>query len=456
MLYKKTYLSAALSVALTMSAGSALAEISADQVKRLQADLTPVGAERAGNADGSIPEWTGGLSKVLPGWPNKDNHRPNPYADDKAQFSITAANMDQYTDKLPEAAKAMLKAYPQEFKMNVYPTRRTAAYPQSFYDNVAKDATTAKLTRGGDAVEGVWAAIPFPIPQNGYEVIWNHLLRYNGVYREASAGENLVYTNGSRLDYDFKIDIHHTFHDPNVSDTDRKDGVLWKYSSTMSNPSRDAGEGILAMDNINFADNPRKAWTYDPGERRVRRAPNLGFDTPDRALNVFDDYELFSGSPERYDFKLIGKQEMYIPYNNNEVNSPRHDLKSALTPGFINADLLRYELHRVWVVEATVKQGQRHIYAKRRFYIDEDTWNVMVTDKYDGNGNLWRVGFGYPVVASEMPLTGGGSYVHVDLKKNGYYLAFTSLGKGRKGTDFSGQPPKSSYYTASALRRRGR
>ncbi|WP_027856560.1 DUF1329 domain-containing protein [Marinobacterium jannaschii] len=454
-MFNKSILCAAVAV-LAFSAGSAFAEISPDDVKRLQADLTPLGAERAGNADGTIPEWTGGLSGAFPGWPNKDNHRPNPHADDKAQFTITAANMDQYAAKLPEAAKAMFKAYPDTFKMNVYPTRRTAAYPQTFYDAIARDAVTAKLTRGGDAVEGVWGAVPFPIPTNGHEVIWNHLLRYTGVYREASVGENLVYTNGSNLQYDFKLDIHHTFHDPNVSEKDRKGGVLWKYSSTMSKPARDAGEGILAMDNINFADNPRKAWIYDPGERRVRRAPNMGFDTPDRALNVFDDYELYSGSPERYDFKLIGKKEMYIPYNNNEVNSPRHDVSTALTPGFINADLLRYELHRVWVVEATVKNGHRHVYAKRRFYVDEDTWNIMVTDKYDGNGNLWRVGFSYPVVAAEMPLTGGGSYVHVDLKKNGYYLAFTSLGKGRKGTDFSQTPPKASYYTAGALRRRGR
>jgi len=454
-MFYKNYLSIALSSVLAVSAGSAFAQISDDQVKRLSGDLTPVGAKRAGNASGSIPDWTGGLTNALPGWPNDDNHRPNPHATDKVQFTITAANMANYQQQLPEAAKAMFKAYPDTFKMNVYPSRRTAAYPDALYKNIAKDAKTAKLIRGGDAVEGVWAAIPFPIPTNGYEVIWNHLLRYTGIYRVAEQGEDIVYNDGSNLEYGFSLNVHHTYHDPKVSSKDREKGVLWKYSSTMSHPSRDAGEGILAMDNINFADNPRKAWTYDPGERRVRRAPNLGFDTPDRALNVFDDYEMFSGSPERYDFKLIGKQEMYIPYNNNEVNSPRTS-KAALTPGFINSDVLRYELHRVWVVEANLKEGQRHIYAKRRFYIDEDTWNVMVTDKYDGNGNLWRVGFSFPVVASEMPLTGGGSYVHVDLKKNGYYLAFTSLGKGRKGTDFSQAPPKSSYYTSSALRRRGR
>ena len=44
----------------------AAAVTTTEQVARFDADLTPVGAERAGNADGSIPEWTGGLAKSEP------------------------------------------------------------------------------------------------------------------------------------------------------------------------------------------------------------------------------------------------------------------------------------------------------------------------------------------------------------------------------------------------------
>ena len=157
---------------------------------------------------------------------------------------------------------------------------------------------------------------------------------------------------------------------------------------------------------------PAKHGTYDPGERRVRRAPNLSFDTPDRPVNVIDDYDMWSGSPERYDLTLIGKKEMYVPYNNNNLNSIKHSLADTHKHPVINSDLTRYELHRVWVVEASVKEGQRHVYAKRRFYVDEDTWTVLVTDKYDGNGNLWRVGFNYPVTAPEVPVTAGGFYIH--------------------------------------------
>jgi hypothetical protein len=219
-------------------------------------------------------------------------------------------------------------------------------------------------------------------------------------------------------------------------------------------PSRDSGEGYLTLDSLDMAGNPRKAWTYDPGERRVRRAPNLAFDTPDRSLTVIDDFEVFSGSPERYDWKLVGKKEMLVPYNNNKVNSPSNTLDEVAGTDYLNSDLIRYELHRVWVVEGTVKEGQRHLYQKRVQYVDEDSWNILASDKYDGSGNLWRVSFYYPVVATEVPLTGAGVYTNIDLKKNGYYIM--NLVAGGKGFAFNGDARKSSYFTPAAVRRRGR
>lgn len=452
---KQTLLYAAMTV-FSVGAVTSYGSIGTTEVERLGGELTPMGAEKAGNAEGTIPAWTGGLTDALPGWPNKDNYRPNPHADDKPLFTISADNLELYEDRLTDGTKAMIRAYPDAFKMDVYPSRRTAAYPQFYYDAIAKNAQTATLEDGGNRVTGVWGSIPFPIPSNGHEVIWNHLLRYQGHYREGNLVEDIIYTNGNRLGYTYLAEIHHPFYDVNATEKDKKNGIIFKYTSTTIEPARDSGEGTMAIDSLDMAGAPRKAWTYDPGERRVRRAPNLAFDTPDRPLNVIDDYELFSGSPERYDFKLIGKQEMYIPYNNNEVNSPRQELEALNQPGYMRSDAIRYELHRVWVVEATLKDGQRHIYAKRRFYVDEDTWTIMASDKYDGNGNLWRVGFFYPVVAAEVPLTGGGAWVNIDLKKNGYYYSFGSIGKGSKGWAFNGEPRPASYYTPAALRRRGR
>lgn len=440
-------------VAILGAASTATAAITAAEAERLGKDLTPLGAEKAGNADGAIPAWEGGLTTPFAGWPNDDNYRPNPYADDKAQFTITAQNMDQYADKLPEAAKAMFKAYPETFKMNVYPTRRTAGYPQWYYDNIKKSATTAKLVKDGNAVEGVWAAIPFPIPQNGQEAIWNHMLRFQGVNRDAVMRENIVYSNGSRWNLFSDTQIHFPYYDKAIAQ-EEADNVLFKFALTVKEPARNAGEGQLAYDSLDPVAEPRKAWLYDPGERRVRRAPNLAFDTPERPLNVVDDYDIFSGSPERYDWKLVGKKEMYVPYNNNEINSPRRKMEETTPPEFFPADVLRYELHRVWVVEATVKADKRHVYAKRVFYIDEDSWSILASDKYDGNGNLWRIAFAYPTSAPEVPLFGGGSYVHVDLKKNGYYHASNTL--ETKGWELQGESPDTKYFTPSAMRRRGR
>ncbi len=450
----KQLIPVAVASALFFGAGVAQAAISPEEVKRLQGDLTPVGAERAGNADGSIPEWTGGLTDVPSGWKRGDD-RPDPFAEEKPLFTITASNAQQYADRLTPGALALLKTYP-EFKMPVYKTHRTAAWPQYVYDNIAESAVTAKLNDDGNGVSGVWGAIPFPIPKSGHEVIWNHNLRFIGTYRKvASANEVMIYNSGQRVEWTFANHVHFLYYDSLISDDDRKSGMIFRYTSSALTPARDAGDGNLALENIDPGKFPRQAWVYDPGERRVRRAPNLAFDTPDRALDTVDDYDIFSGSPERYDWKLVGKKEMYVPYNNNRINSTKLGVAETYTAPVINPDLSRYELHRVWVVEATVRPDARHVYAKRVFYVDEDTWTILASDKYDGNGNLWRTALNFPVTAPEVPVTAGGFYVHYDLKVGAYYSIFGVQGQSR-GQTFDEEAPPASFFTPAALRRRGR
>lgn len=452
MLAKKVLITAVAS--LSFYATTASAAISSAEVKRLQGDLTPVGAERAGNAEGTIPEWTGGLTTVPDGWERGDD-RPDPFAKEEPLFTITQDNVDQYADRLTAGSIALLERYP-EFSMPIYKTRRTAAWPQHVYDNIAKHATSAKLVDDGNGVSGVWGAIPFPIPENGNQVIWNHNLRFLGTYLNMpSAVATIVYNNGQRLEWWFDNKVHYTYYDPNSDDDIRNEGLMSRFAATVFSPPRDAGEGYLAMEYINAKESPRKAWTYDPGERRARRAPNLAFDTPDRTMNVIDDYDMFSGSPERYDWNLVGKREMFVPYNNNHLNSIKHSIDHVYRTPVINPDLTRYELHRVWVVEAAVRSDARHVYAKRVFYIDEDTWSILATDKYDGNGNLWRVAFNFPVTAPEVPVTAGGINVHYDLKVGGYY-AINGVAGQDKAQTFDEEPPRSAYYSPGALRRRGR
>lgn len=447
-------------VALSLNTGGSFtfAAVSVEEAAKLGSDeLTPIGAERAGNAEGTIPEWTGGLGPdALPVSWQRGQDRPDFFSDDEVKFVIDVNNVGEYADKLTEGQIKLLKQYPDDFKMKVYPTRRSAAWPQYIYDNIKTNATSATLREGGNGVHNVWAAIPFPIPKNGNEVIWNHNTRFVGIMRTIpSMIENVVYNNGQDLLWRMFNNVHYLYYDPNATQEDIDAGTIFKYSTTGLSPARDAGIGLMALENIDAEQYPRKAWTYDPGERRVRRAPNLSFDTPDRPINVFDDYDLFSGSTERYDWKLIGKKEVFVPYNNNAMLRSDTPYEEVYTKNTINSDKVRWELHRVWVVEATVKADQRHVYAKRVFYIDEDTWTILLTDKYDGNGDLWRIGQTFMLTAPEVPVSPIGFYVHYDLKVGAYYTAFGTQGSSAPAI-YDAEPVKPSYYTPAALGRRGR
>lgn len=439
----------ALVVALISSAPIA----SAEEAARLGSDLTPIGAEKSGNADGTIPAWTGGLTKALPGWPNEKNDRPNPYNDDPVKFTITAANYKEHADKLTPGTQALFEIYPDDFKMDIYPTRRTAAFPESFYEATKHNVSKAKLVGEGTGVDGAGGGIPFPIPESGLEVIWNYLLSNpNTATRSVTAQESVVFNNGQRQDWTYESIIYSPFQD--LSNPAAEKDTLLKLALMYTQPARDAGEGVVVIDSVNASANPRQAWSYDPGERRVRRAPSLKFDTPDRALNVIDDVEVYSGSPERYNWTLIGKKEMYVPYNNNQLNSPENKLLDVTKTPYIDSDMIRYELHRVWVVEGTLKEEERHLYNKRVKYIDEDSWRILASERYDGSGELWRIGFAYPVFASEIPVVAGGVNTNIDLKKGGYHVV--GLPAEGLGYNFSEVPPNDSYFTAAALRRRGR
>ncbi len=441
-------------IVLLLCAGPAVAKVGSDQAAKLKTSLTPFGSERAGNADGSIPEWSGGLTadKAPASWKAPNGHRPDPFAADKPLFTITAKNMDQYADKLTGGQKALLKAYPESFKLPVYPSRRSHALPQWVNENTAQNATSVELVDKGNGIsDNAQAGTPFPIPQDGLEVMWNHLTRFQGVYGVVNLAANEVQPSGKySLEQRARMDNLFHFH---MKDGEK--GKLRNFAWTVTGPARFAGDGILAIDSVNASKTPRKAWIYSAGERRVRRAPTLNYDSPDYTTTTYDDYELFNGSPERYDWKLVGKQEMYIPYNNYRVTLPDLKYDDIHTVNHPNPEYLRYELHRVWVVEATIKEGSRHIYAKRTFYVDEDSWNIVATDKYDGNGNLWRISLSYLKNFYDVPMTSYTFFTHFDLK-NGVYLTFGLTNEEKKSWDFSQTPPRESYFTPQALRRRGR
>ena len=390
-MYKNKIISVAV-LSLFISTGHSIAAISQAEADRLGKDLTPVGAEKAGNADGSIPEWKGGLTQPPAGYKAGD-FLVNPFPEDKPLFIITAENMEQYKDKLTPGQMAMLKKYP-DYKMPVYQSRRTAAYSQEIYDSVKSHATTANLISNGNGVEGRGLHAPFPIPENGLEAIWNHTLRYRGLSHKRITVQMPVLANGSFVANRFVDTWVFPEGFKNGRDAEKDENISAYFLQVMKSPPRLTGNVLLVHETLDQVKQPRKAWRYNAGQRRVRRAPQVAYDAPGTGadgLRTIDNFDMFNGAPDRYNWKLIGKQELYIPYNSYRLHSPELSYKQIHKKGHLNQDLARYELHRVWVVEASLKEGARHIYGKRTFYLDEDTWQAAVVDHYDTRGNLWRV-----------------------------------------------------------------
>ena len=408
-----------------LHAGFATAAVSADEAAKLGGSLTPLGAEKAGNASGSIPAWDGGLSRAPAGF-TPGGHYPDPFAADQPLFTIDSKNSDKYRDNLSPGQQALLKRYP-DWKMKVYPTRRSAAYPAGLYAETKANATKVKLVAGGNGIEGTNGGVPFPIPKDGLEAIWNHLTVYKGDTYATSWAQAPVTASGdyNLVQFDYEYDF--VYSNQQKKPEQREPGYLFYFLQSIKEPPRLAGSILLVYDFINSAKDPRKAWTYNPGQRRVRLAPNVAYDNPGTAadgLRTNDDFFMYNGAVDRYDWKITGKKEMYIPYNAYKINGPSLKVKDVLQPGHVNGDHARYELHRVWVVEATLKPGTSHLYKRRTFYIDEDSWIIHVIDKYDNRDQLWRVDELHSYGYYDVPFIAPGLEVKHDLQA-GRYIALS-------------------------------
>ncbi|WP_339462822.1 DUF1329 domain-containing protein [Pseudomonas sp. EA_105y_Pfl2_R69] len=454
MLKKHTLVAAA--IALALSAGSALAAVAPAEAAKLGSSLTPFGAEKAGNAAGTIPEWTGGITQVPAAYKTPGQHHPDPFADDKPLFTITKANLDQYKANLTPGQIAMFDTYPSSYQMPVYPTRRSGSAPQWVYDNSIKNASTAKLIDGGNGFSDAYGGIPFPIPQSGVEALWNHIARYRGTYIVRRASEVAVQRNGSYSLVTSQQEAMFKFYNPKGTAADLNN-IMFYYLSFTKSPARLAGGAVLVHETLDQVKEPRQAWGYNAGQRRVRRAPNLAYDTPIAAadgLRTADDTDMINGSPDRYDWKLLGKKEIYIPYNSYKVTSPEVKYEDLLQVGHLNPAFTRNELHRVWVVEGTLKSSARHIYSKRTLYLDEDSWQAAVVDQYDGRGELWRVSIAYLKNYYDLPTTWSALDSFHDLQARRYHVQ--NLDNEESSTiDFSQAIPDDGYFKPAALRRRG-
>jgi hypothetical protein len=443
---------ALLSATILAAALGAVTPASAASAADLGHTLTPMGAVKAGNADGTIPAWTGGYTTPPAGWSAGDP-RPDPFTSERPLFVITAQNVDKYADKLAAGTIAMIRTLPG-YHVNVYPTHRTAAAPQFIYDNAIENASRAHLSPNGQDVEDAKLSIPFPVPKNGNEAIWNHILRWRGYGIDRTVSNALTTPSGDYTLEKWHEKILLAYNTPGLSNPQKWDSMFWQ---EVLSPPRIAGQLTLVVSHSDPFDQPREAWTYNPGERRVRRAPEINYDTPVQntdGLETVDDYDMYNGAIDRYNWSIVGKKELYIPYDTYSFQSSKYKYSDLVQREAANPDAIRFELHRVWVVEGDLKPGVRHVYSKRTDYIDEDSWQIAIADRYDARGQLWRTAIAMIQEAPEVPLTGADGYEFLDLIQHRYLLQGLHNQEARAPIYNAKLSPDD--YTAEALRRVGR
>lgn len=411
----------------------ALAAVSEAQAAALGGPkLTPVGAERAGSQDGVIPAWSRKLPELLAAVSDMESgdFYPDLFKAEEPVLQINQQNYKQYADHLTAGQIAMLKRF-EGYYLNVYPTHRTALYPDAVYAATQKNATTATLD-GVDNLNGAHAGFPFPIPETGAQVIWNHKVRYRGNTVQQTGSIITVEPDGEYRASGYEQTVK--FFYGNTKDEDaRQSAIILKLVRHVVSPPREAGRYVLVIDRLNGR---RDAWLYTPGLRRILQAPTIAFDTPisnSEGLIAADQSDMFNGAMHQYNWKLLGKKTVYIPYNPYALQRPDLTLDELIQPGHLNPAYQRYELHRVWVVEATLKRGADNLIYRRTFYVDEDSWTIAAVDCYDKRGQIWRYQEGHimPLIGNDVvfpaPMVvyslNSGAYAIQNLATNAPYFA---------------------------------
>ena len=420
-----------MSALLSLSSGQSLAEIApvhpADTKDSTANHSTPPGAQRSGNAAGTIPAWTGGLTTPPPNY-DPDRHEVDPFPTDTPLYQINAENLQDYATVLSPGQKALLKAYPETWHLNVYQTRRTAAFPEWVYEGIQRNARVIDPSTPSPEPLYRRARIgsPFPFPVNGEQVMWNHNLRWRGLRVQRALARAPVAPSGRYGLITGELDVAFPYGTREVTAFSRKHpNMMLGVVSKLTSPSLLANNAALVLEPIDHRDTQRKIWVYLPSVKRVLRRPFEGYDFPARntdSLRTVDDFELFNGATDKFNWELKGKRELLIPYNSYRLHSADVTARDVIRAGHINPDLARYELHRVWVVEATLKPGESHVYSRRVFYLDEDSWQIALSESYDEAGDLWRVAEAHALSFYTVPVLLSTLNVFHDLK-NGRYLA---------------------------------
>lgn len=426
---------------------------------KLGTELTPAGAEKSSNKDGSIPAWSGNETQQS-GWSfGKLRGEHFKYRADKPVVTIDASNADKYADKLSPGQLAMLKQV-KGYRMDVYPSRRTCGIPDFVAENTKKNVGTAKIGADGWSLkEAVVPGIPFPMPADGTEAMWNAKMRYRGVgidYKNVvtTVSPRKGGTEWIRAGQEFTAFV--PWGAKGSQPLSKLPQVEYYAYFGYTSPAALAGQALVLT---YFLDQPgSETFYYFPGQRRVRRMPTYAYDSPQIGMEnqyTLDEPFVFNGTIDRFDWKLEGKKEIYVPYNAFGAYDFSGKVDDIMTPDFIDPGHRRYELHRVWVVQATVKQGMRHTAPKRTFYLDEDSWNLVLADDYDGQGKLTKVREGFLIPVYETGTCDVSAFVQENLSEGRYVFDMHAAGTGSDVhwlTEANGPRFKAGFYTSDNLR----
>jgi hypothetical protein len=435
-------------LALSLCSSLAIGKVASDEAAKLGNELTAIGAQTAGNAAGTIPAYTGGLPQNTSSDPYK-----NVFADEKPLFEITASNLDQYKANLTAGQRAMFAKYPNTYVMPIYESHRTAKFPDFVLKKAKMNATTGELLPGGNGLNNFDETVPFAIPKSGLEVIWNHITRYRGGSVQLNRAQMPVQKDGSFTAQKIRAQFTPPQYLKDGYDEEKDKNILFYYKSSAKAPPRLTGNVLLVHETIDQISEPRRAWEYNAGQRRVRRAPKVAYDSPNtEGMRTSDQVDMYNGAPNRYDWTIVGKKEVYIPYNSYKLMDENSKYDDIITPGHINQEYTRYELHRVWHITATLKEGSHHIYSRRDLYIDEDSWQIAVADHYDTRGELWRVSEGHAMQFVNADALWYVSITNYDLTSGRYMVELNS--EERNAFKF-GSLVKRKDFSTSAIRRSG-
>ncbi|MCO5396723.1 DUF1329 domain-containing protein [Ralstonia soli] len=432
--------------------------VSDADIAKLGQELTATGAEKAGSKDGQIPAFEG-QSKPVGNWtfgkPRGDYWK---HKDEKPLFVIDASNVDKYAAKLTPGQIQLLKQVPG-YTMPVYPTHRECGVPDFVAQNTKAGALKSAIASDGWSLdEAVLPSIPFPVPQNGIQAMWNFLVHYQGA---GTAYPNILTYLSPRTGSTQSIEYHSEAlgyypwgskgqHSPKEAGR-LTFGNYYVYAS----PAALAGQGTIQR---TYFGKDVDTFYYFTGQRRVRRLPAYSYDAPMIGYEneyTIDSTAILTGNPDRFDWKLVGKKEIYIPYNVYAMQNMNAKTSDVAGPHFVNPEFRRYELHRVWEVVGTVKSGMRHSTPKKVIYLDEDSWIAAVGDDYDAQGKIWKAKENDITPQWELGACNYNGFVQNDLINGRYIIDLTVIGSGK---DFKNiQDPKDdrrltdSFFTGESL-----